>query len=215
MAEHFQILLEGIVANPEQPISDLPLLTPQKRHQLLIEWNDTETDYPADKSIHQLVEEQAEKTPDAVAVVYENQGLTYRDLNAKANQLAHYLKKLGVGPDVLVGICVERSLEMIVGLLGIVKAGGAYVPLDPGYPKERLEFMLEDTDVAVLLTQEHLLKLFADQNRQVICLDRELNEVAKRAQLENPARCVTPDNLAYVIYTSGSTGKPKGGHPPS
>ena len=156
-----------------------------------------------------MFEEQAEKTPDAVAVVYENQGLTYRDLNAKANQLAHYLKKLGVGPDVLVGICVERSLEMIVGLLGIVKAGGAYVPLDPSYPKERLDFMLEDTDVAVLLTQEHLLKLFADQNRQVICLDRESNDVAN-ASPENPARSVTPDNLAYVIYTSGSTGKPKG-----
>ena len=209
MAEHFQTLLEGIVEDPGQNITTLPLLTPPERHQLLIEWNDTEADYPADKSIHQLVEEQAERTPDAVAVVYANQGLTYRDLNAKANQLAHYLKKLGVGPDVLVGICVERSLEMIVGLLGILKAGGAYVPLDPSYPKERLDFMLEDTDVAVLLTQEHLLKLFADQNRQVICLDRELNDVAN-ASPENPARSVTPDNLAYVIYTSGSTGKPKG-----
>ena len=144
-----------------------------------------------------------------MAVVYENRGLTDRDLNAKANQLAHYLKKLGVGPDVLVGICVERSLEMIVGLLGILKAGGAYVPLDPSYPKERMDFMLEDTDVAVLLTQEHLRKLFADQNRQVICLDRELNDVAN-ASPENPACSVTPDNLAYVIYTSGSTGKPKG-----
>src|SRR6185295_6343818 len=113
---------------------------------------DTEADYPADKSIHQLVEEQAEKTPDAVAVVYANQGLTYRDLNAKANQLAHYLKKLGVGPDVLVGICVERSLEMIVGLLGILKAGGAYVPLDPKYPRECIAFMLEDAQIEVLLT---------------------------------------------------------------
>ena len=135
MAEHFQTLLEGIVEDPGQNITTLPLLTPQERHQLVIEWNDTEADYPADKSIHQLVEEQAERTPDAVAVVYANQGLTYRDLNAKANQLAHYLKKLGVGPDVLVGISVERSLEMIVGLLGILKAGGAYVPLDPAIPK--------------------------------------------------------------------------------
>ncbi len=209
MSEHFKTLLQGVAANPDRSLGELPLLTQTEHDHFVMVWNDTVSEYPREKCIHNLFEEQAEKTPDAVAVVYENQGLTYRDLNAKANQLAHYLKKLGVGPDVLVGICVERSLEMMVGLLGIVKAGGAYVPLDPSYPKERLDFMLEDTDVAVLLTQEHLLKLFADQNRQVICLDRELNDVAN-ASPENPARSVTPDNLAYVIYTSGSTGKPKG-----
>ena len=137
---HFQTLLAGIVANPDQAISELPLLTEAEKHQLLIEWNDTKTDYPQDKCIHQLFEAQVEKTPDAIAVVFEDQQLTYRELNRRANQLAHYLQKLGVGPEVLVGICVERSIEMVVGLLGILKAGGAYVPLDPSYPRERLSF---------------------------------------------------------------------------
>jgi aspartate racemase len=135
---HFQTLLEGIVANPGQRIGTLPLLTEAERHQLLIEWNDTQADYPKDSCIHQLFEAQVERTPDAVAVVFEDQQLTYRQLNARANQLARYLQGLGVGPEVLVGICVERSLEMVVGLLGVLKAGGAYVPLDPAYPTERL-----------------------------------------------------------------------------
>ena len=139
---HFKILLEGIVANPEQRISDLPILSEAEKHQVLVEWNETKRDYPKDKCVHQLFEEQVKRTPETVAVVFEDQQLTYRELNSQANQLAHYLKKLGVGPETLVGICVERSLEMIVGLLGILKAGGAYVPLDPGYPKERLGFML-------------------------------------------------------------------------
>ena len=130
------------------------MLSEAEKHQVLVEWNETKRDYPKDKCIHQLFEEQVKRTPEAVAVVFEDQQLTYRELNSQANQLAHYLKKLGVGPETLVGICVERSLEMIVGLLGILKAGGAYVPLDPGYPKERLAFMLEDARVGVLLTQQ-------------------------------------------------------------
>ena len=143
MTAHFQTLLEGIVDNPQQPVSQLSLLTTDERHQLLVEWNDTATEYPQ-KCIHQLFESQVERTPDAVAVVFEGQQLTYRELNHRANQLAHYLQKLGVKPDVLVGICVERSLEMVVGLLSVLKAGGAYLPLDPGYPTERISFVLQD-----------------------------------------------------------------------
>ena len=206
---HFKILLEGIVANPEQRISDLPILSEAEKHQLLVEWNETKRDYPKDKCVHQLFEEQVKRTPEAVAVVFEEQQLTYRELNSRANQLAHYLKKLGVGPEVLVGICVERSLEMIVGLLGVLKAGGAYVPLDPGYPKERLAFMLEDAKVGVLLTQQGVLEELPQHQARVIYLDGEWGEISKESE-ENPAREVTGENLAYVIYTSGSTGKPKG-----
>nr|WP_029631707.1 MULTISPECIES: AMP-binding protein [Nostocales] len=135
MIGHLQTLLAGIVANPEYPVSKLPLLTESERHQLLVEWNNTQIDYPQDKCIHQIFEAQVERTPDGVAVVFEEQQLTYRELNCRANQLAQYLQTLGVGPEVLVGICVEPSIEMIVGILEIFKAGGAYVPLDPDYPK--------------------------------------------------------------------------------
>src|SRR4029450_370496 len=157
---HLQTLLEGIVGNPEQRISHLPILTQAGEHQLLVE-SDTQRDYPKDKCIHQLFETQVEKSPDAVAVTFEDQRLTYRELNARTNQLAHYLQELGVGPEVLVGICMERSLEMMIALLGILKAGGAYVPLDPEYPQERLAFMLEDAQPAVLVTQERLLEKFS------------------------------------------------------
>ncbi|MEW5860347.1 MAG: amino acid adenylation domain-containing protein [Cyanobacteriota bacterium] len=162
MLGHFQTLLEGIVADPEQRLSDLPLLTASERHTLLVEWNDTQADYPQ-KCIHQLFEQQVEKTPDAIALIFDNvetgfiESLTYRELNNRANQLAHHLQQMGVQPDVLVGICMERSLEMVVALLGILKAGGAYVPLDPTYPKERLAFMLADAQVSLLLTQSKLL----------------------------------------------------------
>jgi len=148
MIGHFQTLLEGIVANPDQLISTLPLLTEAERHQLLVEWNDTAAEYPKDSCIHELFEAQVERTPDAIAAEFEGKRLSYRELNSRANQLAHYLRRLGVGPESLVGICIERSLEMIVGLLGILKAGGAYVPLDPAYPRERLRFMLEDAQVS-------------------------------------------------------------------
>jgi len=209
MLGHFHTLLEGIVANPEERLDHLPLLTPAERHQLLVEWNNTQTDYPFDKCIHEVFEAQAEQTPDAVAVVFEDQQLTYQQLNRRANQLAHYLRSLGVGADVLVGICVERSLEMVVALLGILKAGGAYVPLDPAYPAERLTFMLEDTQLSVLLTQQQLVDKLPSHQAQVICLDSDWEAISQHSE-DNPPSEVRPDHLAYVMYTSGSTGRSKG-----
>ncbi|MEH2305427.1 amino acid adenylation domain-containing protein [Nostoc sp.] len=209
MTGHFVTLLEAIVANPQERISQLPILTAFEQQQLLIEWNDTQVDYPQDKCIHQLFEEQVERTPDAVAVVFENQQLTYHELNCRANQLAHYLQSLGVSADVLVGICVERSLEMVVGLLGILKAGGAYVPLDPEYPQDRLSFMLADAQVPVLLTQQHLVEKLPENQARVVHLDKDWFAIAKSSQ-ENPIAQVQASNVAYVIYTSGSTGQPKG-----
>jgi amino acid adenylation domain-containing protein len=209
MAGHFQQLLAEIVANPDRPLSELPMLTEAERQQLLVEWNQTQVDYPKDYCIHELFEAQVERTPDAVAVVFEDQQFTYRELNAKANQLAHYLQALGVGPEVLVGICVERSLDAIIGLLGILKAGGAYLPLDPTYPKERLAFMLEDARVPILLTQARLLETLPPHQARILCLDTDGEMLAYHSQ-ENPNSGVTTDNLAYVIYTSGSTGQPKG-----
>lgn len=209
MLGHFQTLLESIVANPEQRISDLSLLTEEERQELLIDWNNTKKNHPENKCFHQLFEAQMEETPDAIAVVFDKQQLTYRQLNIRANQLAHHLQKLGVVPDVIVGICVERSLEMILTLLGILKAGGAYLPLDPSLPQERLKFMLKDAQVSVLLTQEKLLKHFEDFSNPIICIDKDWATITQHSQ-ENPTSCVTLDNLAYVIYTSGSTGKPKG-----
>ncbi|PHM11561.1 non-ribosomal peptide synthetase [Nostoc sp. 'Peltigera malacea cyanobiont' DB3992] len=208
MTSHFQTLLAAIIANPNQPISELPLLSQPERHQLLVEWNDTYTPYPKSKCIHQLFEEQVEKTPNAVAVVYEDESLTYQQLNLRANQLAEYLQTLGVGAEVLVGICVERSPLMLVGLLGILKAGGAYVPLDPAYPQDRLAFMLEDAQVSMLLTQENLVPTLPLHKARVVCLDSDRANFS--TSKENLPHTVTTDNLAYVIYTSGSTGRPKG-----
>ncbi|WP_420895036.1 non-ribosomal peptide synthetase, partial [Sorangium cellulosum] len=209
MAGHYQTLLESLVAEPSRRVSELPLLTEAERQKLQVTWNATEADTPRDACLHALFEAQVEKTPDAVAVVFEGQKLTYRALDARANQLAHHLRRLGVGPDVLVGLCVERSLEMVVGLLGILKAGGAYVPLDPTYPAERLAFMLEDTGAPVLLTQQSLVPQLEDQTARVVCLDADWAEVARQsdARLEHEA---TGESLAYVIYTSGSSGRPKG-----
>jgi len=207
MTERFQVLLEGIVAGPEQSIADLPLLTLAEQ-QLLQAWNRTEIEYPKDRTIIDLFQTQAGKTPDAIAVVFEDLQLTYRQLNRQANQLAHYLLDLKTG-NCLVGICMERSLEMIVGLLAIVKAGAAYVPLDPDYPVQRLQFILEDAAVPVLLTQSHLLEKLPVSNAKVVCMDKEKEAIAN-CSVENPAQQSGPDDLAYVIYTSGSTGKPKG-----
>jgi amino acid adenylation domain-containing protein len=179
------------------------------QQQQLVALNNTKVDYPLEACIHQLFEAQVERTPDAVAVVFENEQLTYRELNRRANQLAHYLQKLGVKPEMLVGICVERSLEMIVGLLGILKAGGAYLPLDPSYPQDRLAFMLEDAQVSVLLTQQKLIAGFSEYKAQRFCLDTDWEVIAQESE-EKPVIRVTADNLAYTIYTSGSTGKPKG-----
>ncbi|OYE04337.1 non-ribosomal peptide synthetase [Nostoc sp. 'Peltigera membranacea cyanobiont' 232] len=209
MAGHFQNLLSAIVENPQQKVSELPLLIAAERHQLLTEWNDTAKEYPTDKCIHQLFEQQVENTPDAIAVVFEKEQLTYRQLNQRANQLAHHLQGLAVGPEVLVGICVERSIEMVVGLLGILKAGGAYVPLDPNYPQERLNYMLADSGVEVLLTQQSLLESLPQKHAQVVCLDTDGETIEQHSQ-ENLDVGICSDNLAYTIYTSGSTGRPKG-----
>ncbi|HIE01628.1 MAG TPA: amino acid adenylation domain-containing protein [Thiotrichaceae bacterium] len=208
MIGHYQTLLEGIVADPEQPISHLPLLTAQEQQQFL-EWNNTQTDYPADVCIHHLFERQVEQTPEEIALVFEGEQLSYRELNSRANQLAHYLMILGVKAETLVGICVERSLEMIIGLLGILKAGGAYVPLDPTYPQERLAFMLEDAQVSILLTQTGVIDKLPAQLVSTIYLDTEWKKISHFNE-GNPSAEVTPENLAYVIYTSGSTGQPKG-----
>jgi amino acid adenylation domain-containing protein len=206
---HFRTLLEGIVANPDQRISDLPLLTAAEQHRILVEWNDTQTDYPRDACIHHLFEAQVERAPDGVAVVFEGKELTYRELNTRANQLAHYLKKVRVGPEVLVGVCMERSIAMLVGLLGVLKAGGAYIPLDPAYPRERLEFMLQDAEAAHLLTQNRLLPLLQDVKAQRICVDGDWPRIAQEATVPVEHAALSR-NLAYVIYTSGATGKPKG-----
>jgi amino acid adenylation domain-containing protein len=222
MMGHFQTLLEGIVANPDQPISSFPLVTETERHQLLVEWNDTTDEYPKDSCIHELFEAQIQRTPEATAVEFDGKQLTYQELNQQANQLARYLKILGVGPERLVGICVERSLEMVVGVLGILKAGGAYVPLDPSYPRDRLVFMLEDARVSVLLTQAKLVEdrewrmehgdprsSILDPRLQVVFVDRDWEEIAQQSD-KNLLTEVNSNKLAYVIYTSGSTGKPKG-----
>ncbi|MDF5719565.1 MAG: amino acid adenylation domain-containing protein [Rhizonema sp. PD37] len=209
MTSHFLTLLEGIIANPEQQISQLPLLTAAEQQQLLVEWNNTQVDYSFDKCIHQLFEEQVQLTPDAVAVVFEDQQLTYQQLNRRANQLAHYLQSLGVKLEVLVGICVERSLDMVVGLLGILKAGGAYIPLDPNYPVERLSYMLADSQVKVLLSQRQIISELSPTKVDVVALDTDWEIICQKSD-ENPSNGVKPYNLAYVIYTSGSTGQPKG-----
>ncbi|HLC42887.1 MAG TPA: amino acid adenylation domain-containing protein [Methylomirabilota bacterium] len=209
MLGHFQTLLESVVANPGQRLSDLPLLTEAERQQQLVEWNNTKTEYPAPGRIHELFEAQVDRTPDAVAVVFGHQSLTYQELNGQANRLARHLRSLGVGPDVLVGICVERSMEMVVGLLGILKAGGAYVPLDPAYPNERLAFIMEDTQASVLLTQQRLIDKLPSHAARVVCLDTDW-QIMSRQSDRNLPRYSAPDHPAYIIYTSGSTGKPKG-----
>ncbi|NET65460.1 MAG: amino acid adenylation domain-containing protein [Moorea sp. SIO1G6] len=209
MLSHYQNLLKAAVETTERPISQLPLMTQKELDQILVEWNDTITDYPKDKCIHQLFEEQVEKTPDAIAVVFEEQKLTYSQLNSKANQLAHYLQKLGVVPEMLVGICVERSVEMVVGLLAILKAGGAYVPLDQNYPTSRLNYMIEDAQLSILLTQQKWQHHLSETIETVICLDTD-EEIINQQSQQIPENQVTANQLAYVIYTSGSTGKPKG-----
>lgn len=209
MTEHFATLLSGIVNNPLQKISELPLLTEAEQHRQLLEWNETQSLYPTDLCFHQLFEAQVEKTPDAVAVVFQDEQLTYRELNQRANQLAGYLQKLGVKAESKVGLCVERSPEMIVGLLGILKAGGAYLPLDPTYPQERIAFMLSDSQVPILLTTQNLAAKLPEHQAQVVCLDTDWATISGESK-ENPNSGVTVKNLAYLIYTSGSTGKPKG-----
>ncbi len=208
MQEHFQVLLQGIVDQPNQLLAELPLMTPEERRQVAA-WNNTRVSYTDTRCLHELFDEQVVRAPDALAVVFEDQRLSYRDLQRRANQLGHYLGKLGVGPDVLVGLCVERSLDLIVGLLGILKAGGAYLPLDPDYPTKRMASMLDDARVPILVTQQHLLPRLPDPQTRTVCLDTESSTIARESD-EPPQSETTSGNLAYVIYTSGSTGKPKG-----
>ncbi|MDK2407978.1 amino acid adenylation domain-containing protein [Aphanizomenon sp. PH219] len=201
--------MQEIVIDSNDDVDDYSALTEQERHKILVEWNDTRADYPRHLCVHELFAAQVAKTPDNIAVIFEGQKLTYQELNHRANQVAHYLQSLGVEPEVLVGICVERSLEMIIGMLGILKAGGAYVPLDPTYPKERLSFMLSDSQVQVVLTQEKFVEELTASGAKLVFLDTDW-ESFQRESNENPGSGVTSANLAYVIYTSGSTGTPKG-----
>ncbi|MBF2063675.1 MAG: amino acid adenylation domain-containing protein [Calothrix sp. C42_A2020_038] len=205
MGNHFLNLLKGVLKNKTSKLQDLPLITETERYQLLVEWNDTYTEYP-EKSIHQLFEEQVKRTPQNIALQFGCETLTYEQLNNRANQLANYLIALGVKPNVLVGFCVERSLEMVVGLLAILKAGGAYVPLDPSYPQERLAYMLSNSQASVLLTQQKFID-YLPKHERVVCLDKDVNYTNVTSNISTD---VKPENLAYVIYTSGSTGKPKG-----
>ncbi|HBL57377.1 MAG TPA: non-ribosomal peptide synthetase, partial [Cyanobacteria bacterium UBA8803] len=209
LAEQFQTVLASATEHPDTAINQLGILPAREKQQILVEFNNTLRDYPTDQCIHQRFEEQAQKTPNSIAVVFEDQQLTYAELNARANQLARYLHQLGVKPEVLVGLYVDRSLEMIVGLLGILKAGGAYLPLDPALPKEALAFRLQDAQAPVLLTQQRLVSTFLAQAAQVVCLDTHWDAMARYSET-NPSSEVTSENLVYVIYTSGSTGRPKG-----
>ncbi|MEH2536065.1 amino acid adenylation domain-containing protein/non-ribosomal peptide synthase protein (TIGR01720 family) [Bradyrhizobium sp. AZCC 1588] len=207
LAGHLRILLEGIVADPERPLSALALLS-EAEHRQLVGFNDTAAEYPRGL-LHELFAAQAARTPEAVALSLDEATLSYGDLERRANQLAHHLRELGVGPDVVVGLCAERSFEMVIGLLGILKAGGAYLPLDPDYPAERLAFMLADAKVPVLLTQAALADRLPASDATLLRLDADWPRIARHPDTA-PPNAATPDNLAYVIYTSGSTGRPKG-----
>ena len=209
MVEHFQILLEGIVADPDQRLSELPLLSTSERQQLLVDWNQTETPYPQEACLHELFEAQVERTPEAIAVSFRREQLSYRELNRRANHLGNYLQAVGVGPEHVVAICVERSLEMIIGLLGILKAGAAYLPLDPSYPKQRLLFVMEDAQPQMLLMHHRFVEDISSRRLKSLCLDAEWDRLSPYSDA-NPISEVTSQNLAYVIYTSGSAGKPKG-----
>jgi amino acid adenylation domain-containing protein len=209
MMTHFRKLLVSIVADPQGRVLDLPLIPDAEAHQMLVSWNDTRWEFPRDQCLHELFEYRAQKAPESVAVVFGTERLTYGELDGRANQLAHYLRRLGVGPDVLVGLSLERSLEMVVGILGIMKAGGAYLPLDPNYPQERLNFMVQDTRAAVVLTQQHLRRGLGELPARIVCLDAQLPEIAREGD-GKPDSGVCPLNLSYVIFTSGSTGTPKG-----
>jgi amino acid adenylation domain-containing protein/non-ribosomal peptide synthase protein (TIGR01720 family) len=206
---HLRTLLESMAARPSQTLAELQLLTRRECEQVLVEWNKTARDYPPDLCLHEMFEAQVERTPERIAAVHVDEELTYRELNERANKLARYLQKLGVGPETCVGVLMERSLEMLVGLLGVLKAGGAYVPLDPEYPQERLAFMLADSGARALLTQQRLVKLLPAHGAQPVFLDTE-GPAIDAESAENLRSDVTARNLAYVIYTSGSTGRPKG-----
>ncbi|WP_340621266.1 amino acid adenylation domain-containing protein [Xenorhabdus siamensis] len=207
--EHLERLLQEVVEQPERKLIDFPLIDQKESVQILEEWNRTAVNLGEACCVHELFEQQAAKTPEAVAVVFEDITLTYQSLNAKANQLAHCLQELGVQAGTRVGICLERSVEMIVGLLGILKAGGTYVPLEPGYPSQRLAYILKDSGVSVVLTQKHHQSIFTHFNGKLVFLNAQRSELHSHHALPNPVGN-TPENLCYVLYTSGSTGTPKG-----
>jgi amino acid adenylation domain-containing protein len=209
MATHFGQLLQAIAQNATGKTGELPMLLPAERQQVVVEWNQTKLDYERDKCLHELVEEQAARTPDETALVFQGQQLSYRELNEKSNQLAHYLVKLGIGPEALVGIWMERSLEALIGLLGVLKAGGAYVPIDPAYPAERRTFMAQDANIQALLTEEHLTARFSGIAATKVCLHAQQQAISAEPACNLPRRAA-PASLAYVLYTSGSTGRPKG-----
>ena len=211
MVGHFETLLEGIVADPDRCVSSLPLLTAVEEQQLLVDWNETSLDHKHESCVHELFEKQVQRRPGALAVSQQDHELTYGELNARANQLAHYLRKLGVGPETPVGICMDRSIESVVAYLGVLKAGGAFVPLDPAHPQERLAFMLNDAQVSVLLSTQRSIDRYNlnFENFRLICLDTDWPQIAKEKN-ENLHSGTGLDNLAYMIYTSGSTGGPKG-----
>jgi surfactin family lipopeptide synthetase A len=209
MVDHWQVLLAAALANPDSTIAELPLLTEPEHQQLVVDWNNTRMDCPPDKLLHELFEAQVERTPDAVALRFENEQMTYGELNDRSNRLASYLRSLGVGPDSPVGLYLERSFDMVVGLLGTLKAGGVCLPLDPAYPKDRLSFMLAETQTAVLVTQERLKADLPPHRADVVCLDTKCPLESIQATATEP-RAVSPQRLAYIIYTSGSTGRPKG-----
>jgi amino acid adenylation domain-containing protein len=206
---HLGNLLAGMISNPKRRLSQLSPLTKEERRQILVEWNQTEADYSPNEFVHRMFEQCVEKQPAAVALAMERRYLSYENLNKKANQLAHYLRGMGVGPEVRVGVLLERSLDMVTAIFGILKAGGAYVPLDPTYPQDRLTYMLQNSGAPVLLTQESLAKHLPTENTQVVCVDRD-RELIEKESTENPQVVQSPGSLAYVIYTSGSTGRPKG-----
>src|SRR6185295_5961386 len=209
MLGHFRQLLSAITTDPQQTIRDLSLLSDSERQQLLHDFNDTAAEFPEDVCLHQLIEQQVARTPEQTAVVFEGEQVSYRELNERANQLAHHLRALGVKTESPVGILLERSVEMVVALLGVLKAGGAYVPLDPEYPAERLRFMLEDAQVAVLITQPRLAALLPSASTQLLLLEEESEQLGQYDS-SNPELLGGAENLAYIIYTSGSTGQPKG-----
>jgi amino acid adenylation domain-containing protein len=209
MLQHFEVLLESISANPDEKVSEVNLLPNAERHQILVEWNNTQRDYPRVECIHQVFERQVSQTPDATAVKCGDQVLTYRELNARANQLGHRLQKSKVSAGTLIGVYLDRSADMVTAFLAILKAGGAYVPLDPGYPAERLSWMIQDTRMPVILTSAELKSELPESGATVICLDSEWASIQDEPR-QLPPNISTPESIAYVIYTSGSTGKPKG-----
>jgi amino acid adenylation domain-containing protein len=209
MARHYEQLVEEVIRNADQRIGGISLMEEAERRQIIEEWNRTQAEYGRDGCIHQIFQEQVERSPDAIAVIYEDCQHSYAELNGRANRLAHHLLRLGVGPESVVGICMERSVEMIVGLIGILKAGATYLPLDPAYPVERLRYMLEDSEALVVLTQERSSGALPEFAGKTVCLDRDWFVIGVESE-ENPPLLVAGRNLAYVIYTSGSTGQPKG-----